>query len=180
MIKNTNNTIKGFTLIEVLVTMVITSIGLMGLISLQMQALKGANDASNRAQAIWLFNDITNRIQANQEFSDNYVTPATGVSCASAPTKVCSDVNGSSAAVCSGAELATWDLFDVACGNRNNNISSHAVQHLPGANLTVSIANNKNLLVELTWKARSDNETITGAARTASSGELEITGQVAR
>lgn len=179
MKKNINNPTKGFTLIEVLVTMVITSIGLMGLISLQMQALQGANDASNRAQAIWLFNDITNRIKANQEFADSYVTPASGP-CATAITKVCNDQNGSVAATCSGTELAAWDLFDVACGGGDTSIASHAVQHLPGANLTVSIANDKNLLVELTWKARTDEESITGAARTANSGELEITGQVPR
>jgi type IV pilus assembly protein PilV len=174
---------QGVTLIEVLVTMIITSIGLMGLISLQMQALKGTSDAGNRSQAIWLWNDISNRIQANQEFSESYVTPADGVDCSGAITPICNDQNGSATSACTGEQLAAWDKYDVACnGNGNNGVISHPVQYLPGALLTISLpsASSKNLLVELTWRAKADDESITGATRTADSGELEISGLVPR
>lgn len=181
MHKKTRYKNQGVTLIEVLVTMIITSIGLMGLISLQMQALKGTSDAGNRSQAIWLWNDISNRIQANQEFSGSYVTPADGVVCTGAITPICNDQNGSATSSCTGTQLAAWDNYDVACnGSGNNGIISHPVQYLPGAVLKISIANSTNLLVELTWKAKADDESITGVTRTADSGELEISGQVPR
>lgn len=180
MKKDTRNNVRGFTLIEVLVTMMITSIGLMGLISLQMQALKGTGDAGNRSHANLLFNDIANRIQANQKFSDSYVTPVGGILCSNTVTPACNDQHEKTAAKCSGEQLAAWDLFEVACGTGNNDIISHPVQYLPGAILQISVANSKNLQVELTWNARSDDASITGADRTANSNELEISRHVPR
>ncbi|CCK74768.1 type IV pilus modification protein [Oleispira antarctica RB-8] len=174
MHKDTHHSQRGVTLIEILVTMIITSIGLMGLMSLQMQALKGTKDAGNRSQALWLKNDIIDRIQANQAFSDSYITPADGVNCSIAITKACDGAD-----VCTGEELANWDKFDVACP-RNNDIISHPIQYLSGANLTISVASDTNLLVELTWKTRADDESITGAVRTANSGQLEMSGLAPR
>lgn len=174
----TNTQVQGFTFLEVVVTMAITSIGLMGLISLQMQALQGTNDAGNRSQAIFLVNDIANRIRANHVAADSYVTPIGGVDCEDEITKKCTDFHGGSAADCSGAELAAWDKFEVAC--RTSNIISHPVQYLPGANLKISILNSTKLFVELTWKSRSDNEGITGAERTENSGQLTHSVEVSR
>ncbi len=57
---------KGFTLIEVLVALLVMSIGLLGLAALQATSLKTNHGAYNRGQAIFLAYDIMDRMRANQ------------------------------------------------------------------------------------------------------------------
>lgn len=56
---------QGFSLLEALVTLVIFSIGLLGLASLQITALKINHDAQLRSTAVLLANDISERMRAN-------------------------------------------------------------------------------------------------------------------
>lgn len=56
---------RGFTLIEVLITVLILAIGLLGLASLQMTSLNSQVEAYQRAQAVLLLEDMANRIRAN-------------------------------------------------------------------------------------------------------------------
>ncbi|MCB1919948.1 MAG: type IV pilus modification protein PilV [Candidatus Competibacteraceae bacterium] len=56
----------GFTLIEVLVTVVVLAIGLLGLAGLQATALKYNSTAYQRSQAVILAYDIIERMRANQ------------------------------------------------------------------------------------------------------------------
>lgn len=56
---------SGFSLIEVLVTIVILMIGLLGLAGLQTHALTAQMESYQRAQALTLLKDMANRIQAN-------------------------------------------------------------------------------------------------------------------
>lgn len=166
----------GLTLIEILVTMVITSIGLMGLISLQMQSLKATQDTGNQSQSIWILNDLSNRIRANEVSSSSYVA---AVNCANIPNPVCSDyATGAGAAVpsatCSGAQLAAWDLFEVGCGapRASAAVRGNSISDLPGAQLTVACVtagcgDGDPLLITLTWRARTDVTEIDGRPRQA-------------
>lgn len=176
---------KGLSLIEVLVTVVITSIGLMGLVSLQMQAVRATSDSGNRSQAVWIWTDMANRIRANAAFSDAYID-ASPISC-TVPATVCSSYhNGTNlvnpAASCTGAQLAAWDRYEVACQLRPAPFIGDANKYLPEAQLTITCAAvgavacgpADRLLISLQWRARSDDEVITGAARTANSGLLTI------
>jgi len=56
----------GFTLIEVLVTLLVLSIGLLGLASLQTQGLRGTHEALLRTQATTLAVDMMERLQADK------------------------------------------------------------------------------------------------------------------
>ena len=56
----------GFTLLEVLVAMVIVSIGLVGLAGLMMTSAKNNQSAYYRSQASWLAYDIVDRMRANR------------------------------------------------------------------------------------------------------------------
>jgi type IV pilus assembly protein PilV len=56
----------GFTLIEVLVTIVILAVGLLGLALLQSTSLNNQLEAYQRAQAMLLLEDMANRIQVNR------------------------------------------------------------------------------------------------------------------
>jgi type IV pilus assembly protein PilV len=57
---------RGFTLIEVLVTVIVLAIGLLGLAGLQLTSLKYNHSAYMRSQATILTNDITDRMRANR------------------------------------------------------------------------------------------------------------------
>jgi type IV pilus assembly protein PilV len=56
---------KGFTLVEVLVALVVLSIGLLGVAALQMVGLRGNLSAASRSQASYLADDIIDRMRAN-------------------------------------------------------------------------------------------------------------------
>ncbi len=62
---NNRHTMRGFTLIEVLVTLVVLAIGLLGLAGLQARSLQHNNSAYQRTQATFLAYDILDRMRAN-------------------------------------------------------------------------------------------------------------------
>ena len=57
---------RGFTLLEVLVALLIVSIGLIGLAGLMSTSLKNNQGASQRSQATWLTYDLLDRMRANR------------------------------------------------------------------------------------------------------------------
>lgn len=61
---------KGFSLIEVLVTMVIISFGLLGIAGVIVNALKNNNSSYARTQASVLANDIIDRMRANRKTAE--------------------------------------------------------------------------------------------------------------
>lgn len=65
----------GFSLIEVLVTIVILLIGLLGLAGLQARALTSQMESYQRSQALILLQDMAGRINANRKNASSYVTP---------------------------------------------------------------------------------------------------------
>ena len=91
----------GFTLIEVMISLFILAIGLLGMAALQNQALKFSHAASIDSQAQYLMTDIAERIRANRG-NDLYVidfienAPAALVDCGMTS--------------CTSDEMAAWDL----------------------------------------------------------------------
>lgn len=65
---------KGTTLIEVLVTIVIMAVGLLGLAGLQMRLQMSEIESYQRAHALMLLNDIASRIEANSRNAPSYTT----------------------------------------------------------------------------------------------------------
>ncbi|MBK9326256.1 MAG: type IV pilus modification protein PilV [Hydrogenophilales bacterium] len=63
---------NGASLIEVLVTMVIVAIGLLGLAGLQVANFRNAQDAYYRSQATFLANDILDRMRVNRAAGADY------------------------------------------------------------------------------------------------------------
>lgn len=95
---------SGFTLIEILVALLVLSIGLLGLAMLQLQSLKYNTDAYFRTQATMLAYDIIDRMRANATAANagRYVAsekPSTIESCGEMSTG-CADTTA----------LANYDL----------------------------------------------------------------------
>jgi len=62
----------GFSMIEVLITIVILMIGLLGLAGLQTKALTAQMEAYQRSQALILLKDMADRINANRKVASCY------------------------------------------------------------------------------------------------------------
>lgn len=101
---------QGFTLVEVLVSMVILAIGLLGLAALQGRALKDNQDAYFYSQANLLAYEMGDRIKANKAYW-GILVDTSGVSYLngmpdSDSTKSCSSADES----CTPTEMAAADL----------------------------------------------------------------------
>ena len=81
---------SGFTLLEILVAMLVLSIGLLGLAGLMASSMRNNLCASHRTQATWMAYDIIDRMRANRAsaIAGNYATDlGTPVACTvAAPT----------------------------------------------------------------------------------------------
>lgn len=94
----------GFTLVEVLIALVVLSIGLLGLASLQTNALKFSHSGYQHSQATFLAYDILDRMRANRTTAMNSSAYKIGLT-ASAPTAP-NCVTGT----CSPSQMASFDL----------------------------------------------------------------------
>ncbi len=77
-------------MLEVLVTLVILTFGLLGLAGLQAQILIAELEAFQRAQAVLVMNDMIDRISANRTYAASYVT-TTPLGTGNVPAVACND-----------------------------------------------------------------------------------------
>ena len=68
------NNQRGTTMLEVLVTIAILAVGLLGLAGLQSRLQVSEMESYQRAQALILLNDMASRISTNRSDAENYVT----------------------------------------------------------------------------------------------------------
>lgn len=97
--------IHGFSMVEVLVTIVILMIGLLGLAGLQSRALTSQMESYQRAQALVLLKDMADRIEANRQNAASYITAVP------AETRG-TGFNGSAVVNCTGLAGAALDLCE--------------------------------------------------------------------
>lgn len=90
----TKQNINGFSMIEVLVTIVILMIGLLGLAGLQARALTSQMESYQRAQALILLKDIADRINANRKNIALYLTPTTSLGTGDTQPASCATLTG--------------------------------------------------------------------------------------
>ncbi len=102
----------GFTLIEILVSIVIGAIGLMGVARLQLVTMQNNSASQFRSIAIQLASDVFERMRTNQESvnAGAYNQPATA---ANATAYTSPSVSCSNSGSCTTAERAATDLAEV-------------------------------------------------------------------
>lgn len=100
---------SGNTLVEVLVTVVIVSVGLLGSIALQLQSKRSNYDAAQRTTAAHLAEDLLERMRSNPRGLIDYtlVGVVGGGSRGEAPPADCEQA----AAACDAEDLAGYDLW---------------------------------------------------------------------
>lgn len=77
---------RGVGLIEVLISILVIAIGLLGLAALQGKAQKAELESYQRSQALILLQDMSNRLRANRGERANYVTTGCAPICVTVPT----------------------------------------------------------------------------------------------
>jgi type IV pilus assembly protein PilV len=170
----------GFTLIEVLVTVVVVSIGLLGLAGLQINGLRANVSSEARSKATLLASDIIERMRANPlgVVNNNYANIDTaGIGCGAAPDPFCSNNSGGIALVtasggCTPTEIASFDAWVWACGMppANANVVRGGVTNQLNQGTGTVVCNDDPCLADSTYTVTvSWNETNlnTGDAATA-------------
>lgn len=94
----------GFSMLEVLITLVIIATALLGTAGLQMYAMRMGQSGQFRTQAVFLASDISERMEANKAaaVAGNYALALTSVSSVAA--------TDCAATLCNSTQLASWDL----------------------------------------------------------------------
>ena len=96
MSRPTIKSVAGFSMIEVLITIVILMFGLLALAGLQGRAVTAQMESYQRSQALILLKDMVDRISANRKNAAAYVTAevGTGAACpAAGATTASKDLN---------------------------------------------------------------------------------------
>lgn len=143
-----NTRTKGFTLLELVVSMTVSAIGLIGLAGLQAASIKSNTDALKRTQANILIADITDRIRINPngsyDIAKGTAPPSSSLACEG------------STGNCSSAELALYDLslWKCAVGSYDDTASCKALDvegALPEGTGTITVTSGSIYTVTIEW-----------------------------
>ena len=190
---------RGVTMIEVLVTVIILSIGLLGLAGLQLTGMRSINSASYRTQAAVLVDDIAERMRANVAAVDNNIFMAVdsgaSINCNAVPAPYCGEYYDTgtgaviAAASCNSTQLASYDISTWYCGVSSSGVLSGGVRSaLPQASATITCidtdppagadadpcTDRSPHTITLSWSELNPNRTAGAAATTTQSIAITI------
>jgi type IV pilus assembly protein PilV len=98
---------RGFTMLEVLISIVVIAFGLLGIAGLQAFALKNNQSAGQRMTTTMLANDMVERVwSSNRDFRPLYNAPS--LASYQSPNSSCISPTGCSASQLVGNDLAEW------------------------------------------------------------------------
>ncbi len=161
---------SGFSLIEIMVAALVLSIGILGVVSLQVIGLKGTQHSYMKQQAMSVVQNLTERMRSNKigVFLGHYqTTDNSNVDCAAVALN-CS----TSTANCSAENIAEVDLHNLVCGykvgagSRTNgirNIAADDISTFIDGKLSVACSDGGNcatgnMRIEVNWTERKLSE----------------------
>lgn len=139
----------GSTMIEVLVTIVVLSIGLLGLASLQARLQGVQIEAYQRSQALILMNDMVSRLSSNRANAASYVGVLGVGAC---PTAVSSR---------SESDLRDWCL---ALKGNAEQLSGSSIGTITNGLGCIESIGNLSYRITVTWQGVSEQPSDTGAS----------------
>lgn len=143
-------------MIEVMITMVILAVGLLGLAGLQARALTAEVEAYSRAQALVLLQDMADRIAANRSNSKLGSTSAYATSTVFGTGNA--DTNCSTLATGTAAEVAARDLceWDKALKGAAQQSGGVNVGGIAGARGCIALETTpiRQFVVSIAWQGR--------------------------
>lgn len=160
------STQSGMTLIEVVVAMFVMTIGLLGLAGMQSTSIKDGLETAKRSQTVWLVTELVERMRTNPGghpvgMVSAYENAAAAATACAVPLTQCADnANGPAATTCTPAQMATYDVWEVFCGNAEANVLANSSEslNLEGVTITCQIAGcprGSKYDVAITWLAQT-------------------------
>lgn len=118
----------GTTLLEVMISVFVFAIGVLGFSALQTRSLQANFDNVQREDVVWMSESLVARIRVNRLASSDYVAAINGFGATCPvipPAATCAETQGGGAvAACNETELANYDVWDVLCGNQTGGIDA--------------------------------------------------------
>lgn len=144
---------SGFSMIEVLVTMFVMAVALLGTAALQVHSLKVTQGSQFRGQAVLLGMDLLERVEANNAAAIAGAYAVTLPLTQAAPDCV--------KATCTPAEMATYDLAQ---------LDAELQRNLPESSASVTFAGTGpyTYTVQISWRERATRPASDGQDRTES------------
>ncbi|MGL4476054.1 MAG: type IV pilus modification protein PilV [Shewanella sp.] len=141
------SSVKGFSLIEVLVALVILVVGLVGIFNLHIVAKRGSFESYQQTQASYYANDMINRMRLNASQLANYDndSPFSGL-----PTAAGKDCNTE---ICAPNDMLAWDIYEwqSAFTGTAEIIGSKNLGGLDAPTACINV-NGNDVLVVLVWR----------------------------
>lgn len=134
-------------MIEVLITLVILSVGLLGMAAMQFNGIRSAAGSSYRTQATIFADDIVERMRANPAAVYNRdfaaIDSDTNIDCATVPAVYCAEYHDGTdnidATACTSTQMAAYDVNVWFCGVSSSNARQGGVQAiLPEATASIT------------------------------------------
>ncbi|MFK8079407.1 MAG: prepilin-type N-terminal cleavage/methylation domain-containing protein [Granulosicoccus sp.] len=110
---------RGFTLIEILIALIIFSIAVLWLFSLQTRSFSTSLDLGQRSVMASVLQDYSSRVRSNPTVASEYRGTFNQSSC-DTPSLSCADSNGAEASACSSTQIAAHDQWAAFCGGVNS------------------------------------------------------------
>ncbi|MEZ9367853.1 type IV pilus modification protein PilV [Shewanella sp. 10N.286.51.B2] len=151
---------NGFSLIEVMVSLVILTVGLIGIFNLHIVSKRGSFESFQQTQASYYANDIINRMKLNPSQLANYAGTYSGAPAGTPPN--------CTTATCDTADMLAWDLYEWRSSftGADEVIGTQNVGGLDTATACV-IVNNNTVNVIMSWK---------GIRKTSDAGDTDDCG----
>ncbi|MEO1576614.1 MAG: type IV pilus modification protein PilV [Pseudomonadota bacterium] len=153
---STRRRIRGFSLIETLVAMVVLATGMLGIAALYVESLRAGRSAHSRTLAINLAADMADRIRANRAGRQFYNVAAGN---AGAQPTACGELNGVPAQNCTPQQMAAFDiwLWKSMVGETTQN--NYRRMGLPGATAEIQIntaTQPNSFIIRISWTERNE------------------------
>lgn len=142
---------SGFSLVEILISLVVMSIGMMGLAGLKMVSIKGTNEAHFRHEGSLVMMDLADRMRSNIDGVDAGSYESASSVSLTAPTVICTGTTS-----CTSAELAAYDNYQVATNMSQAIPESTITITCPGDDCTTLDDVKKEHTITISWKVRKD------------------------
>lgn len=115
---------NGFGMIELLFSMLVFMVGILGAYNMQGKAMKGTMDSFQRSQALWMATDLAERLKTNPEgMNSGAYSSLTGRINVTGPQIFCqpsvTQCVGSSS--CTAAQMVAYDMDTAVCQKVRNN-----------------------------------------------------------
>ncbi|WOJ96491.1 type IV pilus modification protein PilV [Congregibacter brevis] len=145
---NSSRQQAGFTLIEVMVSVLILLVGLLGVVGMQMLSLQANQGAYFRSQAVYIGAEILDAMRANPTAAASYVGvyPDDGAGTSTVPAdQSCDDADGCTPQEAAQQDIREWnvhffDVLGVGAGNFRPSIpNGRAVITATGNQYTVTV-----------------------------------------